>query len=102
MRNFQRPLVAKLASILLLCLVIPLASHAVATAQQKEKAAREAAPPPVLTRTTTKHEARRFGYGGTLTGIGAPAGSITIEAWNKREVDITADIELHAATEADL
>lgn len=55
-----------------------------------------------LTRKTTRHEVRRFGYGGALTILGAPAGSITIEAWPRSEVDITADIELHAETEEDL
>ena len=56
----------------------------------------------LLTRTTTKHETRSFGYGSTLTVIGAPAGSITIEAWPKSELDVTANIELQAATEDDL
>lgn len=54
-----------------------------------------------LTRTTTRHEVRRFGYGSSLTIVGAPAGTITIEAWPKSEIDITADIELHADTDAD-
>lgn len=58
--------------------------------------------PPALKRTTTRHEVRRFAYGSSLTIIGAPAGSITIEAWPKAEVDITAEIELYADTEADL
>jgi hypothetical protein len=58
--------------------------------------------PPLLTRTTSKHELRRFGYGGTLSVIGAPAGSITIEGWSRGEVDISAEIQLSAATEADL
>ncbi len=58
--------------------------------------------PPLLTRTTSKHELRRFGYGGTLSVIGAPAGSITIESWSRSEVDISAEIQLSAATEADL
>jgi hypothetical protein len=57
---------------------------------------------PALVRTTTRHEVRRLGYGGTLTILGAPSGSITIEAWARAEVDITADIELRADTEADL
>lgn len=55
-----------------------------------------------LVRTTTRHEVRRFGYGGTLTLVGAPAGSIRIEGWPRNEVDITAEIELRADTEADL
>jgi hypothetical protein len=57
---------------------------------------------PTLTRTTTRHENRRLGYGGTLTIVGAPVGSITIEGWRQSEVDISADIELHAASDADL
>src|SRR5438105_2191053 len=99
MRNFLKlPTIslARLASIGLLCAL----SHSIVSAQQKEKSA-PPAPQATLTRTTTKHEARRFGYGSSLTIIGAPAGSLIIEAWNKSEVDITADIELHAATESD-
>lgn len=61
-----------------------------------------APPPPALTRTTTRHELRRFGFGNTLTVVGAPVGSITIEAWSRSEIEITADIELHANTEAEL
>lgn len=57
---------------------------------------------PLLTRTTTRHETRRFGYGGSVTLLGPPNGSITIEAWPKSEVDVTADIELRANTEDDL
>ncbi|MDQ1525169.1 MAG: hypothetical protein QOE47_3093 [Pyrinomonadaceae bacterium] len=59
-------------------------------------------PAPLLTRSTTRHETRRFGYGGTLTIHGAPEGSITVEAWPRNEVDITADIELKGATEEEL
>ncbi len=61
-----------------------------------------AAAAPALVRTTTRHEVRRLGYGGTLTILGPTSGSITIEAWARAEVDITADIELRADTEADL
>lgn len=57
---------------------------------------------PPLVRTTTRHEVRRFGYAGTLTLVGAPAGSITIEGWPRNEVDITAEIQIRADTEADL
>ncbi|HEX8475398.1 MAG TPA: hypothetical protein VF666_15325 [Pyrinomonadaceae bacterium] len=57
---------------------------------------------PALTRTTTRHELRRFGYGSTLTLYGAPQGSITIEAWTRSEIDITADIEVRADTEDEL
>jgi hypothetical protein len=43
-----------------------------------------------------------MGYGGTVTLVGAPNGSISIEGWAGSEVDITAEIELHADTEANL
>ncbi|HYO99664.1 MAG TPA: hypothetical protein VER76_05700 [Pyrinomonadaceae bacterium] len=59
-------------------------------------------PAPLLTRSSTRHEVRRFGYGGTLTIYGAPEGSITVEAWPRNEVDITAEIELKGATEEEL
>ena len=77
-------------------LLFPIAAHS----QQKKT------PPPdrplQLVRTTTRHEVRRFAYGGTLTVIGAPEGSITIEGWSRNEVDISAEIQLRADTEADL
>lgn len=57
---------------------------------------------PTLVRTTSRHEVRRLSYGGTFTLVGAPAGSIRIESWARNEVEITADIELRADTEADL
>lgn len=57
---------------------------------------------PTQTRTTTHHESRRLAYGGTVTIVGAPAGSITIEGWRQSEIDITANVELHAANDADL
>jgi hypothetical protein len=88
-----------------MCVVVLLAV-VIVDAQQKNKkdapAPPATTPAPGLTRTTTKHEVRRFGYAGALTIIGAPAGSITIEAWPRSEVDITADLELHADTEEDL
>jgi hypothetical protein len=61
-----------------------------------------AAATPALKRATSRHETRRFNYGSSLTLVGAPAGSITIESWPKSEVDITADLELYANTEEDL
>ena len=68
---------------------------------QKSKTV-NANPVVLLTRTTTKHEIRRFGYGGTVTIIGAPKGSITVEGWPRSEVEMTADIELLAESEDDL
>lgn len=59
-------------------------------------------PLPLLTRTSTRHESAHLGYGSTLTIVGAPKGSIIVEGWQRSEVSLTADIELHAETEADL
>jgi hypothetical protein len=56
---------------------------------------------PWLKRTTTRHEVRRFGYGGTFTVVGAPQGSIVVEGWSKNEIDVTAEIELQATSESD-
>lgn len=57
---------------------------------------------PLLTRTITRHESRRFFYAGTVTVTGAPSGSVTIEGWQRNEVEVSAEIELQAPTEADL
>lgn len=57
---------------------------------------------PLLTRTTTRHQNVRLLFGGSFTVSAAPAGSITIEGWERSEVDITAAIELQAPTPADL
>jgi len=69
-------------------------------APQKQSVVSVAAP--MLTRKGTRHESRRFAYGGTVTVVGAPQGSIAIEGWSRSEVEITADIELRADTEEDL
>lgn len=57
---------------------------------------------PDLVRTITRHETHRLPYGGTLTIVGAPAGAITIEGWNRNEIDVAAEIELRGPTNADL
>ncbi|MEP6718137.1 MAG: hypothetical protein ABJB21_03290 [bacterium] len=72
-----------------------------AAAAQKQKTA-TAINPPALVRTTTRNETRRLGYGGTLTLIGAPDGSITIEGWSRSEVEVRAEIQLRADSEPDL
>ncbi len=69
-------------------------------ASQKSKPT--ATPPTLLKRTGTFHENRRLGFGGTVTVVGAPKGSIKVEGWNRNEVDFSADIEWQAETEADL
>ncbi|HXG83764.1 MAG TPA: hypothetical protein VNI84_07030 [Pyrinomonadaceae bacterium] len=57
---------------------------------------------PLLKRTTYKTEKIEFGAGGTLSIIGAPSGSITIEGWQKNEIEISAEVEVQAANETDL
>jgi hypothetical protein len=78
--------------------VLLLPGHATA---QKQKTP-TAVSPPSLVRTTTRNETRRLGYGGTLTIIGAPEGSITVEGWSRSEVEVRAEIQLRADTEQDL
>jgi hypothetical protein len=95
-----------LLSLLLLSSLAFLCDSAHAQSQRSRGAA-SATPtptpaPPQLTRSSTRHETRRLGYGGTLTIYGAPVGSITIEAWARNEVDITAEIELKGGTEEEL
>jgi len=69
-------------------------------AAQKDKQTTQSTP--LLTRTTTRHDSRRLGYGGAVTIVGAPAGSITIEGWQRSEVDISAEVELRAPSAPDL
>ena len=83
-----------------LFLVSALASGPPVAAQKNKRPVIPAGP--LLTRTITRHESRRFLYAGTVTVTGAPNGSVTIEGWQRNEVEVSAEIELHAATEADL
>lgn len=57
---------------------------------------------PLIKKTTYKSDTIDFGAGGTISVTGAPQGSISIEGWNKPEVEVSAEIEVQAATEADL
>ncbi len=68
---------------------------------QKDKQSNQSATPS-LTRMIPRHENFRLAYGGSVTIVGAPAGSITIEGWQRNEVDISAEIELHGSTTQDL
>lgn len=88
--------------LVLLALILLVTSNYsnTAVAQQKKAVAQNRTPQ--LVRTTIRHEVRRFVYGGTLTLVGAPQGSITIEGWPRNEVDISAETQLRADTEADL
>lgn len=57
---------------------------------------------PLLKRTTYKTDRLDFGVGGTVAVVGAPSGSIRVEGWSNREVEISAEIEVQAESEADL
>lgn len=57
---------------------------------------------PLIKRTTYKNENIKFGAGGTISIVGAPVGSITVEGWRKNEIEIQADIEVEADNESDL
>jgi hypothetical protein len=77
-------------------------SAAETTAQEKPKSP---PPPPsstIIKRTTYKSEKIPFGAAGTITIVGAPTGSISIEGWQKNEIEVYAEIEMQAASEADL
>jgi hypothetical protein len=56
----------------------------------------------LIKRTTTKTDKMDFGAGGTVSVTGAPLGSIRIVGGARNEVSISAEIEMQAATEADL
>lgn len=97
--------VARVAPVFVCCVFACALFAVCASAQSSKQSVVTQAQTPaaaLLTRTTTRHELRRFGYGSTLTIIGAPVGSITVEAWSRAELEVTADIELHADTEAGL
>ena len=85
---------------LLSLIAIFVFSTSLSAIQKKQTAV--VAPPVLLKRTTSRHETARMGFGGSPTIVGAPIGSITVEGWQRNEVDVTADIELQAETEADL
>ena len=79
-------------SITLLSLIAAMVFSASAFAQAQ----------PLIKRTIFKTDKIEFGPGGTITLIGAPKGSITIIGEPRRDIDISAEIEIQAATEDDL
>lgn len=87
-----------------LCTVFLSAALLPARLPAKQTSKPAAASPPVqlLTRTTRRRESARLNYGGTVTLVGAPRGAVTVEGWQRNEVEVTADIELQAETETDL
>ncbi|QQS42618.1 MAG: hypothetical protein IPM63_06705 [Acidobacteriota bacterium] len=81
---------------------LPIRSLVVALALFAFAAAALAQSPNKLKRTTYKTETIESGVGGTVSIIGSPFGSIRVEGWSKNEVEISAEIEVTAANEADL
>jgi hypothetical protein len=92
--------------LLLTFVVVQLSASAQSGRQPKEeKRAEKPAPaqtPSLLKRTTTRRELKRLGYGGSVTIYGAPEGSVTVEAWSRSEVEVTAEAEQSADTEENL
>ena len=86
--------------ILLFTLITLLPSLLPAT--QTTKPVAQPAVVQLLTRSTRRRESCRFSYGGTVTLVGAPRGSVTVEGWTQNEVEVTADIEWKAESQADL
>jgi hypothetical protein len=56
----------------------------------------------VIKRTAYKSDTVEFGAGGTVTVTGAPFGSIRVEGWNRSEIEVSAEIQIEAATEGDV
>lgn len=91
------------AAVLAVALAAPPSGAAQSGRRSDDKKGAGPAPAaPLLKRTTTRRETRRLGYGGSVTLAGAPEGSVTVEAWPRDEVEITADVEQSAATEEEL
>lgn len=78
--------------ILILSILCVLVLSTVAAAQQ----------PAMIKRTAQKTDSFDFGPGGTLAVIGAPKGSITVEGNKGNTIEVTANIEILAPSEADL
>jgi len=95
------PKVKTTRTIAIQCLVIFAASLLSASNAFAQKDSKQPAGP-LISRTTTSHENYRLSYGGTVSVVGAPVGAITIEGWQKNEIDITASIELQAPNAAAL
>ena len=95
-----------LAALFALALAFAVCAHGSAQSgrrsSEKKEAADPAPSPTLLKRTTTRRETRRLGYGGSVTLVGAPEGSVTVEAWPRDEVEVTADVEQSATSEEEL
>lgn len=104
----MRMTLSKINSLLLLFSLSVLHPSASAQSGRQPKKEEKSEPPaqvqpaPLLKRTTTRRELKRLGYGGSLTITGAPEGSVTVEAWTRSEVEVTAEVEQTADTEENL
>lgn len=96
MKRSQAAIVS-LAIAFLALLIPPL--HSAVFAQKNKKVVD---PATLLTRTITRHEVRRLQFGGTVSITGAPVGSITIQGWERPELEVNADIVVSAPTQQDL
>jgi DUF4097 and DUF4098 domain-containing protein YvlB len=56
----------------------------------------------LVKRVVSKSDKLDFGAGGTVAIVGAPKGSIRVEAAEQNEIEVNAEITLQAASEADL
>lgn len=95
-------------SLLLLALLVFQPSAAAQSGRQpkeekkKPEQSAQVQPAALLKRTTTRRELKRLGYGGSVTIYGAPEGSVIVEAWQRSEVEVTAEVEQSADTEENL
>ena len=82
--------------------LVALLLFAVPAFTQDKKKKDITSPAPLIKRSIAHDQLLRLGYGGSVTILGAPEGSITIEGWPRSEVELKANIELQAETEDDL
>src|SRR5829696_5952724 len=99
----------KIFSSLLLVALALTPSHSVSAQsgrqpkeEKKSEKPAQVQPAPLLKRTTARRELKRLGYGGSVTIDGAPEGSVTVEAWERGEVEVTAEVVQSADTEENL
>ena len=89
-------------------LILALSAAAVSAAFSLERASAQKDKKPSapvaanIKRTINRRATHRLPYGGSVTLVTPPVSSITIEGWSRSEIEIEADIELEAPTEADL
>ncbi len=85
-----------------IAVVLIAVTSPISNSKALQKKAVEPKRPPQLVRTTLRHELRRLPYGGKLTILGAPEGSLSIEGWSRNEVSVSAEIQIRGDSEQDL